>query len=76
VLGEGAVLVALGIVVAVPGIYIAGRTMRGVLVGISPFDPLTLVAVAAGLAFVALAACYIPARRVGRIDPAGALREE
>ena len=76
VIGEGAVLVALGIVVAVPGIYITGRAMRGVLVGISPFDPLTLVGVAAGLALVALAACYIPARRVGLIDPAGALREE
>ena len=75
-LGEGAALVALGIVVAIPGIYVAGRTMRGVLVGISPFDPLTLGAVAAGLMLVALAACYVPARRVGLIDPARALRED
>jgi len=75
-LGEGAALVALGCVVAVPGIYVAGRAMRGVLVGISPFDPLTLVGVALGLAIVALAACYVPARRAGLIDPARALRGE
>jgi putative ABC transport system permease protein len=50
--------------------------MRGVLVGISPFDPATLVAVALGLGAVALAACYIPARRVGSIDPAKSLRED
>jgi putative ABC transport system permease protein len=76
VLGEGAALVALGILVAIPGIYVTGRTMRGVLVGISPFDPLTLGAVAVGLMLVALAACYVPARRVGFIDPARALRED
>ena len=36
VLGEGARLVALGVLIGVPGIYIAGRLMRGVLVGVSP----------------------------------------
>lgn len=76
VLREGAALVLLGAAVAVPGIYLSGRTIRGVLVGISPFDPLTLVLVAAGLALVSLAACYLPARRVGSIQPAQALREE
>lgn len=50
--------------------------MRGVLIEISPFDPLTLGAVAAGLALFASAACYVPARRVGLIEPARALREE
>ncbi len=76
VLGEGAILIVLGGVMAIPGIYVAGRTVRGVLIGISPFDPLTLVAVALGLAAVALMACYIPARRVGLIEPAGALRDD
>ena len=76
VLGEGAVLVALGGLVAIPGVYVAGRAMRGLLIGISPFDPSTLVAVAAGLAVVALAACYVPARRAGLIEPAEALRGE
>lgn len=76
VVGEGARLIALGLLVGAPGIYLAGRAIRGVLVGVSPFDPLTLAAVATGLALVALAACYIPARRVAGIDPARSLRQE
>ena len=50
--------------------------LRGVLVDISPFDPLTLGAVACGLTLVAFAACYVPARRVTRIDPARVLQGE
>jgi putative ABC transport system permease protein len=76
VLREGALLVALGVLVGVPGIYLAGRALAGVLVGVSPFDAPTLVAVAVGLSAVALAACYIPARRVAGIEPARAFREE
>jgi ABC-type antimicrobial peptide transport system permease subunit len=76
VLREGALLVALGLLVGVPGIYLVGKALAGMLVGVSPFDPLTLGAVAAGLALVALAACYIPARRVAGIEPARAMREE
>ncbi len=75
VLGEGAVLVLVGLAVGVPGIYFAGRILRGVLVGVSPFDPATLGAVAAGLVAVALVACYVPARRVATIEPAQAFRD-
>ncbi len=74
VLGEGALLVGLGVLIGVPGVYAAGGLIRGVLVGVSPSDPLTLTAVAIGLALVALAACYVPARRVLDIDPARSLR--
>ena len=73
VLGEGARLVLLGLLVGAPGIYLAGRLLGGSLVGVSPFDPTTLAAVAAGLGVVALAACYVPARRVARIEPARSL---
>src|SRR6185312_5351327 len=76
VLGEGALLVLLGLLVGMPGIYLVGKTLGGMLVGISPFDPLTLAAVACGLVVVALAACYLPARRVTGIEPARSLREE
>ena len=57
----------------------AGKTdsmIRGVLVGVSPSDPVTLVAVALGLVLVAMATCYVPARRALRIEPAQLLRQE
>jgi putative ABC transport system permease protein len=75
VLGEGALLVGVGMVIAIPGIYAAGGLIRGLLVEVSPWDPFTLSAVAFGLLFVAMAACYLPARRVLRIDPAPLLRQ-
>lgn len=62
--------------IGVPGIYVAGGLIRGVLVGVSPLDPPTLLAVALGLGLVAMAACYVPARRVLGIDPAQSLRQE
>jgi putative ABC transport system permease protein len=76
VLGEGAMLVGLGMLIGAPGIYVAGTLLRGVLVGVSPLDPLTLGSVALGLLAVTLVACYLPARRVLRIDPALSLRQE
>ncbi len=76
VIGEGARLIALGLLIGAPGIYFAGQVIRGTLVGISPFDPTTLASVAVGLGLVAVTACYLPARRVARIEPARALREE
>jgi putative ABC transport system permease protein len=76
VLGEGALLAGIGVLIGIPGIYAAGRLIRGVLVGISPSDPLTLAVVAAGLGLVTMAACYVPARRVLGIEPAQSLRQE
>jgi putative ABC transport system permease protein len=76
VLGDGALLVGLGVMIGAAGLYAASGLIRGVLVGISPSDPLTLAAVALGLSLITMAACYIPARRVLGIDPAQALRQE
>jgi predicted permease len=75
VVGEGARLVMFGLLIAVPGIYMAGEALQGFLIGVSPFDGPTLVAVAAGLVAVALLACYLAARRVTTIEPDRLLRE-
>jgi putative ABC transport system permease protein len=52
------------------------RTMTHMLVGIRFNDPVTYIVVATLLLIVALAACYIPARRAMRVDPMVALRHE
>jgi putative ABC transport system permease protein len=62
--------VAVGIVAAVP----LARALQTLLYGVSPTDTLTFAAVALALAVVALAACYLPARRATRINPIEALR--
>jgi putative ABC transport system permease protein len=74
VLVEGALLVVAGLSIGAPGVYFGQRMIRGLLIGVSPYDPLALVAAALGLLAVAMAACYVPARRVLKIDPAQMLQ--
>ncbi|MEO5819393.1 MAG: ABC transporter permease [Vicinamibacteraceae bacterium] len=76
ILGEGSMLVGLGVLFGLPGLYAVSGLIRGALVGISPADPLTLSAVTVVLAAITMAACYVPARRVLGIDPARSLRQE
>jgi putative ABC transport system permease protein len=76
VLKEGALLVMAGLLIGAPGIFIANRLIRGLLVGVSPSDPLSLLAAALGLLLVTMAVCYVPARRALRIEPAQLLRQE
>jgi putative ABC transport system permease protein len=76
VLKEGALLVVAGLLIGAPGIYLANRLIRGLLVSVSPSDPLSLLVAALGLLLVTMAACYVPARRALRIDPAQLLRHE
>jgi putative ABC transport system permease protein len=76
VLGQGAKMALLGVVVGIAAAVGLMRLMANQLFGISSYDPLTFVSVALLLALVALVACYLPARRAVRVDPIIALRHE
>ena len=74
ILREGAVLVVAGLVIGVIGAAVGTHLIRGLLFGVEPTDPLTLMAVAFGMAAVGIGACWLPALRAARIDPAVAIR--
>jgi putative ABC transport system permease protein len=76
VLGEGLKLAIIGAAIGLAAAFALTRLMTNLLFGVSPTDPLTFAAVAALLVTVALAACYIPARRAAAVDPMVALRHE
>ena len=76
ILGRGGLLTLAGVACGVVSAFGLTRLMSGLLYGVGATDPLTLLIVASGLALIALAACYIPARRAMRVDPVIALRYE
>ncbi len=76
ILKEGGVLVAAGLLVGSVSAFAASGLMRGLLFGIAPHDPVTFAAVATLMGIIGIAACWIPAARAARIDPAIAMRSE
>jgi macrolide transport system ATP-binding/permease protein len=74
--GEGLALVAAGLMIGIIASLGVTRLLASILYGVGPGDPLTFLAVAAILLFVAFVACFIPARRAMRVDPMVALRYE
>jgi len=76
VVREAMAVVALGIVVGVPAALLAVRMIAGMLAGIPPNEPVTILVVVGVLSVVALLAAALPARRITRIDPILALRSE
>ena len=76
VLRQGLVLAIAGATVGLLGALAVSHLMAGLLYGVSPNDPVTFAGVTLALTAVALAACYIPARRAMRVDPIVALRYE
>jgi len=76
ILSQGTRLVLVGIAIGILGAIGLTRLMASQLFQISTTDPLTFAAVALTLALVALAACYVPARRATKVDPMVALRYE
>jgi predicted permease len=73
---QGVKLTAIGLVVGVAGAAALSRVMRALLFEVSPLDPATFAAVAAGLGGISVLAAYLPARRAARLDPVRALRSD
>ena len=76
VLGHGARMALVGVAIGVGAALGLTRLMANQLFGVSAYDPLTFAAVALLLIVVAVAACYIPARRAMSVNPMIALRHE
>ena len=74
ILREGGVLLGLGLGLGVVGAYFTARVIQGLLFGIAPHDPATFLAVAVIMAAIGIGACWIPAARAARIDPAITMR--
>jgi putative ABC transport system permease protein len=74
VLREGGALLGTGLALGVVVAYFLSDVMRGLLFGVLPHDPFTLIAVSVLMAVIGLAACWIPALRASRVDPAITMR--
>lgn len=76
VLNQGMRLIAIGLIAGVAGAIVLTRSLRGLLFGVRPADPVSFILVVVVLVTVGLLASYLPARRATKIDPLSALRSE
>ena len=76
VLGQGLKITLIGVGIGIAAALGLTRLITTMIYGVGALDPLTFAAVAVLLSCIALAACYLPARRAMRVDPAVALRQE
>jgi len=76
ILGQATRLALIGVAIGIAAALALTRLMTKIIFGVNAHDPLTFAGVAFVLVIVALAACYIPARRAMRTDPMVALRYE
>ena len=73
---RGMLPLGLGLAIGLPASFGVNRVLSSALVGISPSDPITLLAASAVLILAGALGCWIPARRAMRVDPVVALRHE
>jgi putative ABC transport system permease protein len=76
VLRQGLLLTLAGVAVGLAGALVLTQTIKSLLFEVSTTDPLVFAGIPLILVVVALAACYVPARRSARVDPLVALRYE
>jgi putative ABC transport system permease protein len=74
--GQGAALVAVGVVVGLAGTALMARSLATFLFGVGAIDPVSFAAASAALLVVGLVAAFVPARRAGTVNPAVLLREQ
>jgi ABC-type antimicrobial peptide transport system permease subunit len=76
VLGDGVALTATGLILGLAASWYLARLLAAQVVGVEGLEPLPVIGVASVLLAAGIAASWLPARWVGRVDPAGVLREE
>lgn len=76
IIGEGMTLALVGLALGLAGTWALTASLKTLLYEVSPADPLVLAATSGAVLLVTAAACFIPARRMMRVDPTVALRAE
>ena len=74
VVGENLILIVVGILLGVLGAHVLARLISRLLYGVEPVDPFVFGFVASSFLVAGLIACFVPARRAGKVDPMVVLR--